>query len=371
MIKVFQPLVGEIEKEFVNKSLNLGEISSSGPAVIEFEKKWAKYCNRKYGVSVANGTVALQLALKVLGLKKDDEIIMPSNTIISCAMAAVYNQLKIVPIDCHMENWCIDEKEIEKNISKKTKGILFVNIFGHPCNIDLLKKISKKYKLFLVEDAAESHGSKYKGRICGSFGDISTFSFYANKLITTGEGGILLTNNKSFYKKALYYRNLCFNNKNRFVHKDLGYNFRFTNIQAQIGLAQMKRIKKLIKKKLEIANYYKNEFKKQKYFDYVKDQSWAFNTYWMFGIVIKNRMITAKKLISYLYKEKIESRPFFYGLHKQPSLKNNFSKKFNCPNTDYISKYGLYLPSGYDLNEKKIKLISKKLKYILNKYAAK
>ena len=369
MIRVFEPSIGELEKKFVNRSLNSGEISSSGPAVIEFERKWAKYCNRKYGVSVSNGTVALQLSLKVLGLKKNDEIIMPSNTIISCAMAAIYNQLKIVPVDCHKENWCIDESKIEKNITKKTKAILFVNIFGHPCNMDLLKKISKKYNLFLIEDAAESHGSKYKGKICGSFGDISTFSFYANKLITTGEGGMLVTNNKNFYEKAIYYRNLCFNNKNRFVHNDLGYNFRFTNIQAQIGLAQMKRIKGLIKKKLEIANYYKNEFKKQSFFNYVKDQPWAFNTYWMFGIVTNNKLITAKKLMSYLKKEKIESRPFFYGLHKQPCLDKNLSKKFNCPNTDYISKYGLYLPSGYNLNKKKIQYISRKLLNIFKNHA--
>lgn len=361
MIKVFNPTIGSVEKKFICSSLQKGLISSSGPSVIEFEKKWAAYCNRKYGVSVANGTVALQLALRLLKLKKNDEIIMPSNTIISCAMAAVYNNLKIIPIDCNLENWCIDENQIEKKISKKTKAILFVNIFGHPCNIDVIKKIAKKYNLYLIEDAAESHGSKYKNQICGSFGDISTFSFYANKLITTGEGGMLLMDDNKLYKKALYFRNLCFNNHERFKHYDLGYNFRFTNLQADIGLAQMTRIKDLIKKKIIIAKTYINEFKNQNYFSLVKNKSWAYNTYWMFGIVINNKKITARRLIKILNIEGIEARPFFYGLHKQPALKNKHIINNDCPNTDYISKYGLYLPSGYNLNKNLIKKISKKI----------
>ena len=346
--------------KYIYNSINKGFVSSSGPSVQKFEKKWANYCDRKYGVSVSNGTVALQLALKLLNLKKNDEVIMPSNTIISCAMAAVYNGLKIVPIDCNLDNWCINESEIEKKISSRTKAILFVNIFGHPCDIDKLKKIAKKYKLYLIEDAAESHGSKYKKKICGSFGDISTFSFYANKLITTGEGGMLVMNDRKLYLKALYYRNLCFNTDERFKHYDLGYNFRFTNLQADLGLAQMTKIKDLIKKKIQIAKNYINEFKNQNYFTYVQNKSWAYNTYWMFGIVIKNKKISAKRFIEKLKKEKIEARPFFYGLHKQPALTKKYIINNKCPNTDYISKYGLYLPTGYNLNKKMIKKISKK-----------
>ena len=367
MIRVFEPLLGKIEKKYIAQSLNKGFISSSGPSVLNFENKWAKYCKRKYGVAVSNGTVALQLAIKILNLKKGDEIIMPSNTIISCAMAAVYNQLKIVPIDCNLENWCIDENQIENKINKKTRAILIVNIFGHPCNIDKITKIAKKHKLFLIEDAAESHGSMYKNKICGSFGDISTFSFYANKLITTGEGGMLVMNNKELYHKALYYRNLCFNNNDRFKHYDLGFNFRFTNLQADVGLAQMTRVKDLIKMKINIAKMYINEFKNQNFFNYVKNKPWAFNTYWMFGIVIKNKKITAKKFIEILKKEKIEARPFFYGIHKQPVLQNKHVSAVNCPNTDYISKYGLYLPTGYNLNKKVIKHISKKVLSIFNR----
>jgi perosamine synthetase len=359
MIRVFEPLLGKTEKKFINKSLNNGYVSSSGPSVIQFEKKWAQYCDRKYGVSVSNGTVALQLALKILNLNKGDEVIMPSNTIISCAMAAVYNDLKIVPIDCKLDDWCIDENLIEKKINNRTKAILFVNIFGHPCDIDKIKKIAKKYNLYVIEDAAESHGSKYKNKICGSFGDISTFSFYANKLITTGEGGMLVMNNKKLYQKALFYRNLCFNNSQRFKHYDLGFNFRFTNLQADLGLAQMTKIDFLIKKKIQIAKQYIYEFRNQNFFSFVNDKSWAFNTYWMFGIVIKNKKITAKSLIKKLKKFEIETRPFFFGLHKQPILKNKYIKKNNCPNTDYISKYGLYLPTGYNLDKKKIKKISK------------
>lgn len=366
MIKVSEPNIGKLEESSVIRSLRSGMISSFGPAVEEFEKKWAKFCNRKYGVSVANGTVALQLALKILNLKKDDEIIMPSNTIISCAMAAVYNDLKIIPIDCRIDNWCIDEDLIEDKITKKTKAILIVNIFGHPCNMDKIIKISKKYKLYIIEDAAESHGSKYKNKMCGSFGDISTFSFYANKLITTGEGGMLLMNNKKLYEAARYYRNLCFNEKDRFNHKHLGFNFRFTNIQAEIGLAQIKRIKKFIRKKILIAKFYNKSFKDNINIQIVKNEKWAFNTYWMYGIVIKNKIITAKNFIKKLKKKNIEARPFFYGLHMQNVLKKIVKKNSKCTNTEYISKYGFYIPSGLNINKKELNTVSTAVNNLIN-----
>ena len=367
MIRVSEPSVGVDEINRLTKAIKSGYVSSSSPGVEKFESLWAKYCDRKYGISVTNGTTAIELAIKILNLKPNDEIIMPSNTIISCAMGAVYNKLKIIPIDCHLDNWCIDEDKIEKNITKKTKAILFVNIFGHPCNIDKIIKIAKKYKLFIIEDAAESHGSKYKGKICGSFGDLSTFSFYANKLITTGEGGMILTNNKKLYDRAKFYRNLCFNKINRFKHYELGYNLRMSNLQAEVGIAQIRKIDTFIKKKIEIANYYNNAFKDINFFQLPITKSWALNTFWMYGVVIKNKIVTAKKFMKKLKKLGIESRPFFFGLHMQPALKRHLKKKYFLKNTEYISKYGFYLPTGLNLNKSQLYKIENSVKKICKK----
>ena len=367
MIRVSEPLVGNLEIKRVSNAIKSGYVSSSSPGVIKFEKQWAKYCGRKYGVSLTNGTVALELAIKILGLKNKDEIIMPSNTIISCAMAAVYNNLKIVPVDCHFDNWCIDENKIEKKITKRTKAILFVNIFGHPSNIDKLKKLAKKYKLYLIEDAAESHGSKYKGKKCGSFGDISTFSFYANKLITTGEGGMLLTNNKKFFEKAKYFRNLCFEKKDRFKHFNLGYNLRMSNLQAEVGIAQIKRINFFIKKKINMAKFYNKSFKNISMLQLPKTEKWAFNTFWMYGVLIKNKKVTAKYFMKELKKYGIESRPFFYGIHMQPALKGHLKHKNDLKNTEYLSKYGFYLPSGLNLTQSQLYKVKKSVFKICKK----
>ena len=367
MIRVSEPLVGNLEIKRVSNAIKSGYVSSSSPGVIKFEKQWAKYCGRKYGVSLTNGTVALELAIKILGLKNKDEIIMPSNTIISCAMAAVYNNLKIVPVDCHFDNWCIDENKIEKKITKKTKAILFVNIFGHPSNINKLKKLAKKYKLYLIEDAAESHGSKYKGKKCGSFGDISTFSFYANKLITTGEGGMLLTNNKKFFEKAKYFRNLCFEKKDRFKHFNLGYNLRMSNLQAEVGIAQIKRINFFIKKKINMAKFYNKSFKNISMLQLPKTEKWAFNTFWMYGVLIKNKKVTAKYFMKELKKYGIESRPFFYGIHMQPALKGYLKYKNDLKNTEYLSKYGFYLPSGLNLTQSQLYKVKKSVFKICKK----
>jgi perosamine synthetase len=366
MIPVSEPSIGKLETKYVLMALNKGEISSSGSFVEKFEKKWANYCDRQYGVAVSNGTVAIELAIRCLNLKKDDEIIMPSYTIISCAMAAIKNNLRIKFIDCDLKTWCIKPEDIEKNISKKTKAILIVNIFGHPCDMDKIIKIAKKKKLYIIEDAAESHGSKYKNKICGSFGDISTFSFYANKLITTGEGGMLLMNNKNLYEKAKYYRNLCFA-KPRFLHKNIGYNFRLTNIQAAIGIAQIRNINKFIKKKIFIADFYNKNFKNLNQIQLPFTEKWAFNTYWMYGVVIKNQKISAKKFMHELAKLDIETRPFFYGLHLQEVLKEHTNSLSRLKNTEFLSKQGFYLPSGLKLDKNKLEKIKKNFLHVYEK----
>ena len=241
-------LIGN-EKKYLLKALKSGFISSSGPLVTEFEKKFAKKIKRKFAISVSNGTAALQLAIESIDLKRNDEVIVPAFTIISCVLPVIRLGAKPVFVDSDPVTWNMDIKDLEKKINKKTKAIIVPHIYGLPVDMDALIKLAKKYNVKIVEDAAEVIGLKYKNRPCGSFGEVSTFSFYANKHITTGEGGMIATNSSKIAEKCRSLRNICFNNKRRFMHYELGYNFRFTNIQAAIGLAQLEKLDKFVKKK--------------------------------------------------------------------------------------------------------------------------
>jgi len=246
MIKKFKVPVNEPyllgnEKKYLLQCVKSGFISSSGPFVKKFEEKFAKKINRKYAISVSNGTAALQLAFESLNLKKNDEVILPSFTIISCILPVIRCGATPVLVDSDPVTWNMNVKQVEKKITTKTKAIIVPHIYGLPVDMDPLIKISKKHKLKIIEDAAEVLGLKYKNKPCGKFGDVSTFSFYANKHITTGEGGMIVTDDKKIAEKCRSLRNICFNNQKRFVHHDLGWNYRFTNIQSAIGLAQLEK----------------------------------------------------------------------------------------------------------------------------------
>ena len=248
-LPVNRPIVTEGDARKIYKVVKSGWISSAGPDITVFEKNLSKFVNRKYACAVSSGTAALEIAVKSLGLNKNDEIIMPTFTIISNAIAIIKNLAKPVLIDSDLDTWNIDVKKIEEKITKKTKAIMLPHIYGFPCDMDKILKICKKYKLYLIEDAAEMLGQNYKKNKCGSFGDISTFSFYANKHITTGEGGMVLTNNKNLYEKIKDLKNLNFGKINRFNHTDISWNYRLTNMQAALGVNQLKRINQIIKKK--------------------------------------------------------------------------------------------------------------------------
>ncbi len=360
-IPVNTPLLNEGDANVVKNSIRSGWISSEGPNVKLFEKNLSKYLNRKYGCAVSSGTAALEIAVKSLNLKKNDEVIMPSFTIISNANALIKNSLKPILIDVDIKTWNIKIDDIEKKITKKTKCLMLPHIYGLSNDMDKILKIVKKYKLFLIEDAAEVLGLKYKKKFCGSFGDVSILSFYANKHITTGEGGMLLTNNKNLNKKFIDYRNLCFGSKaNRFNHYDIGWNYRYTNIQATLGLNQLRRINKIIKKKLFIGNYY---YKHLKNLDKIILQpnklSYCNNIYWVFGIVIKKGCkIKCEEIVKKLLNKNIGTRPFFWPIHKQDAFsKKNYFKKLNLPNSEYIAKNGFYLPSGLGLTFKELKYV--------------
>ena len=360
-IPVNTPLINNSDALSVSKSIKSGWISSEGPSVKEFEKKIAKFLDRKFGCAVSSGTAALEIAIRSLGLKKNDEVIMPSFTIISNAMAIVKSSAKPILVDVNLSTWNIKLEDIEKKITKKTKCLMIPHIYGLSNDMDEIMKIAKKYNLYVIEDAAEVLGLKYKNKPCGSFGDISILSFYANKHITTGEGGMLLTNNLNLNNNFKDLRNLCFGSKNnRFNHYDISWNYRYTNIQASLGLNQLKRIDKIVKKKHEIGNYYFKHFKDIKNVILQPNKlSYCKNIYWVFGIVIKkNNKNNIKEIIKKLTSNNIGTRPFFWPMHKQDAFKKKgYFKNINLPNSEFISKNGFYLPSGLGLTLKELKFV--------------
>ena len=248
-IPVNRPLFIGNESKYIMDCIKSGYVSSEGAYVKKFEKKFAKYIGKKFAISVSNGTVALQIAYDSLGLKKDSEVILPAFTIISCIMPVIRSGGKPILVDVDRKTWNLDVELLEKKITSKTKCIIAPHMYGLPIDMEPLRKIAKRKNIFIIEDAAEVLGLKYKNKQCGSFGDISTFSFYANKHITTGEGGMIVTDNRKLAEKCRLYRNLYFNTERRFKHYELGWNSRFTNIQAAVGLGQLETIDKFIKKK--------------------------------------------------------------------------------------------------------------------------
>jgi len=369
-IPVNVPKIFREEKNYVKDCLNKNWISSEGSYVKKFEKNFSQYNKRKYGIAVSSGTAALEIAIKSLNLKPKDEVIIPTFSIISTALCVIKLNLKPVLVDLNISSWNMCPQEIINKITKKTKAIIITHIYGFPVDMEKIIKIAKNKNIKIVEDAAEMIGQKYKNKKCGSFGDLSTFSFYANKHITTGEGGMILTNSKNLYEKCKSLRNLCFGIKNeRFIHDDIGWNYRLTNVQAAIGYGQLKNISWIIKRKREIGKRYYNLLKDNKkiIIQSLKNK-FSKNIFWVFGILIKpNTKIKRNNLINRLLKNNIQTRPFFYPMHKQKIFKkmNLFSKKEKYPNAEYLSKNGLYLPSGVGIKNYEIDYICKIINQIL------
>ncbi len=370
IINVCEPLLTKNAKKYVLDCISSEWISSAGKYLKDFENKWANYCGAEDGIAVTNGTSALQVAFKSLNLKHGDEVIMPSFTIISCATAVIEAGAKPVFVDCYADTWCLNVEEVKKKINKNTKAILVVHMFGHPAEMEPIQKLVKRNKLFLIEDAAEAHGATYKKKRVGSFGDLACFSFYANKLITTGEGGMVLSNNKKLTKRIRSLINLSFRTDRRFYHTEIGYNYRLTNMQAAIGISQIENLDNHIKiKRKNTLMYNKIITKMNLPLRLPSEQKDCMSVYWMYGIVIKDRIFDASYLSKELYKYGIETRPLFLGMHQQPVLKDMqiFSKN-KLPNTEELAKYGLYLPSGLKLNRSKIVRVCDALKEIFDEY---
>jgi perosamine synthetase len=280
-----------------------------------------------------------------------------------------YSGCNPVLVDCQPDTWTIDANLIEDKITKKTRAIMPVHIYGHPCDMEPIRRIAKKHKLVVIEDAAEAHGAEYKGKRCGSLGDISCFSFYANKIITTGEGGMVLTGDRSYAEKARSIRNLCFKKEKRFYHEKLGHNFRLTNLQAAIGLAQLGRIEESIEKKRWISKTYNNGLSGIADLRLPVEKQWAKNVYWMYAIVLGDRCgLSAEEFAHKLKRDNIETRPFFLGMHEQPVFRNmGLFKNESYPVTEKIARQGLYLPSGLTITEEQIGRVCEVVRKILKR----
>ena len=328
-IPVCEPLLNGNELKYVDDAVRTGWISSSGDYVNKFESKFAEYVQSKYGIAVCNGTVALHLALVALGIGKNDEVIIPSFTMIATAFAVCYTGAKPVFVDADKETWNIDVTKIEEKITKNTKAIIPVHIFGNPCNMDEISKIAKKYNLFVIEDAAEAHGAEYNGKKIGSFSDIACFSFFANKNLTTGEGGMCITNNEEYNKLCRYYKNMCFplDGTRNYMHENIGFNYRMSNIHAAIGLAQVEKADEYRKLRIRNAQLYKKYLENCEGIIFQRDTPNSLNVNWMNTIIIDDKKYghTKDELILYLKSNGIDTRLLFKSMNRQPSL-----RKFGC-----------------------------------------
>jgi perosamine synthetase len=367
-IPVNEPLLDGNEKKYLLECIESGWISSEGPFVKEFEQKFAARMGRKHGIAVCNGTAAIDAVIEALNIGPGDEIIMPTFTIISCITQIVRNGGKPVLVDSDPFTWNMDVTQIEAKITPRTKAIMIVHIFGLPVDVDPVLDIAKRYGLKIIEDAAEMHGQNYKGKPCGSFGDISTFSFYPNKHITTGEGGMILTNDDDLAETCRSLRNLCFQPHKRFVHERLGWNLRMTNMQAAVGLAQLERLDEFVRRKRKNGIMYTKLLKDVPGIQLpLAKTEYSENIYWVYGIVIKKtRELNAEKIMKELSIAGVGTRPFFYPMHKQPVLVNKgFFANESYPVSEDMSEYGLYLPSGMAIEEEMINKASQILSDII------
>jgi len=367
-VPVNEPLLDGNEKKYLIECIDTGWISSEGPFVKNFEGKLASYFGRKYAIAVCNGTVAIDIAVDALELQAGDEVILPSFTIISCLTGLLRKGCIPVFVDQEASTWNMDVSQIESKITKKTKAIMVVHIYGLPVDMDPIIATAKKYDLKIIEDSAEMHGQTYKGKKCGSFGDISTVSFYPNKHITTGEGGMIFTDDSNLAERCASLKNLCFVPERRFVHYELGYNGRMTNMQAAIGLAQFERIDQFIEKKRWIGSLYQELLKDVDRITLpLPTTTFAENIYWVFGIMLKPEFPgDAQQVMSQLGKLGIGTRPFFWGMHEQPLLKKySFYKQESLPVCENMARRGFYLPSGLSLDEKQIRHVAEKFKEVI------
>lgn len=356
------PNVGELEKRYINDAIDRGFVSTFGPLVAEFEEKFAKYLNVKKGVSAQSGTAAIHIALHELGIGKGDEVIVPVSTFIATVNPIIYVGARPVFVDADPDTWNIDPKAIEKNITKKTKAILLVHLYGNPCNMDAIMKIAEKNKLFVIEDATESLGSKYKGRYTGTFGGFGCFSFNGNKTITTGGGGMVVGDDERRLEHIKFLVNQAREDRRGYYHPEVGFNYRMTNIEAALGLAQLERLGGFLAKKRAFAQIYKNELGKEASIHFQEEYDGAESIPWLICATFENAADI--NLLQNKLKEKdIPTRRVFMPITNFPPYKD--FKKDKCSNAEHIYGKGLCLPSSTVNSEDDMRYVCKTIKELI------
>lgn len=356
-VPVNQPLLDGNEKRYLMQCIDEGWISSEGPFVRRFEEAFARRVGRRFGVAVCNGSAAVDAAVAALDLEPGDEVILPTFTIISCAAAVVRAGGVPVVVDSDPLSWNIDVERIEAAITLRTRAVMLVHIYGLPCDVQPVLELAESRKLRVIEDAAEAHGQTYRGHPCGSFGDLSTFSFYPNKHVTTGEGGMIVTDDERLAERCRSLRNLCFQPQRRFVHEELGWNLRMTNLQAAVGMAQLERLDEFIVRKRAMGARYTRLLANVAELQLPLERTaYADNAYWVFGLVLQDEVpFDAAELARRLAGKGIGTRPFFWPMHEQPVLRRRgWFAGVRCPVAERIARRGLYLPSGMALSFEQI-----------------
>ena len=359
-IPVFDIKIGDIEKKYINDCLDTSFIGQ-GPYIKNFEEKFSSFVNCKYGITTTSGTTALHLACATLGIKKNDQVLVSSSTNMACAFAIDYCGAIPIPIDIEKDTWQMDVSKIEEKINDNTKAIMVVHLFGHPVDMDPVIELANKYKLKIIEDCAEAHGVEYKGKKVGSIGDIGTFSFFANKTITCGEGGMVVTNSPELAEKAKSLKNLSYGKINKFMHEDIGFNYRLPNISAALGLGQFENIQAVFKDKERIYKRYKNNLENVKGVNIPKVRDWVTKyIMWVFNLYLDDNFpISRDELTKKLKEKNIDTRDAFVPINQQKILvdKYNLFKESDCPNSNYIMENGFYLPSGNTITNEEIDFV--------------
>jgi perosamine synthetase len=366
MIPVYEPLLDGNEQNYVQDCLATGWVSSLGKYVNRFEDNFAAYCGVQHGVSVSSGTTALHLSLVALGIGPGDEVIIPAFTLIVSANVVIQTGARPVLVDVDERTWCMDVNQVEAAITPRTRAIMAVHVYGHPCEMDALVELAERHGLFLIEDGAEAHGAEVRGRRVGSFGIANCFSFYGNKIITTGEGGMVLTDDDALAERLRLLRSQAFQEP-RFVHEYMGFNYRLTNVQAAIGCAQLEQLDSRIEAKRSIAQTYLDLIAGDLRIQVPYEAPWAKNVYWMFGIVLDESFgADRQQVMRQLRENGVETRSFFCPMHWQPVFQTGNDPRFpDCSGSFPVSERlwlnGLYLPSGPSLTESDVSEIVEKL----------
>lgn len=361
-IPVNEPLLDGNEKKYLNECIDSGWVSSEGPFVKQLEEGMAHWVGRKHGIAVTNGSAALEAAIVALEIGPGDEVILPTFTIISCAAAIIRTGATPVVVDCDPHTWNMDACRVAERITSRTRAIMVTHIYGLPVDMDPILALAEKRGLKIIEDAAEMHGQTYKGRPCGSFGDVSTFSFYPNKHVTTGEGGMILTDDDTLAQRCRSLRNLCFQGNRRFVHEELGWNWRLSNLQAAVGVAQLEQLSEVVTRKRQMGRRYSELLADLPFLQLpISKTSYAENIYWVFGVVLTDDVpFDAEFAMQRLARLGIGTRPFFWPMHEQPVFRRmGLMQGVDCPNAERLARRGFYLPSGTALQDEEIDQVAK------------